>query len=392
MRPLNIFASISVDVSDCCPTRISMRDVEEIWFAVTKKRIGFFNRIFWWMIVNWMTADLEERVKRLNIPRKYGVRSLCLLFALVNSVWSKVGQKDVSAVILTMACKRKYTVEDEGWWTLFAKHGGLVFDDTWRKALIVLGTFDEYDAKVCAIVSEFVGRYDQDKYHPVIRASVKLVANLLKLDLAGIGRGAFSNLDGIAKVMMRLASKYDFPRAVEQWAIVEQKRERVLAALSGECPARDIAEEIDVLIDCVNQAGAATFAAIYFQRHRRGLMPELDFLRQANALLIGGDEKEGSYVSAAVLIGVTLEKSLRAMCEKAIPRIPTVLDNGRSKMMGRMINDLKMAAAINEVQFRQLESWNAIRNAAAHGMTDQISKNDVLVMLQGVRGFLGERQ
>lgn len=121
-------------------------------------------------------------------------------------------------------------------------------------------------------------------------------------------------------------------------------------------------------------------------------MPELDFLRQANALLIGGDEKEGSYVSAAVLIGVTLEKSLRAMCEKAIPRIPTVLDNGRSKMMGRMINDLKMAAAINEVQFRQLESWNAIRNAAAHGMTDQISKNDVLVMLQGVRGFLGERQ
>lgn len=264
----------------------------------------------------------------------------------------------------------------------------MIFDDNWKRVLIVLGTFDEYDNRVCALASELVLKLDKDKYDPLVRELIKVVAELLKMNLAKIGRLMFLELEGINRTMMRIVGRYDSSQVVERWAVVEQRRKGVLAAMSDRLAMSCVAGEIEELVDCVNQAGASTFAAIYLRNYRKKYAPGLDFLAQANALLSGNSKKDCEYVSAVVLIGVALEKSLRVMCEKAIPKIPTVMGNGRNKMMTKMAEDLKSSGVITLVQFRQLESWIAIRNAVAHGEVESVTCSDVKSMLEGVRAFL----
>lgn len=116
-----------------------------------------------------------------------------------------------------------------------------------------------------------------------------------------------------------------------------------------------------------------------------------DFLGQANALLNDGEQVDYSYLPAAVLIGAVLEKTLRSLCENANPKIETVNENGRAKKMSAMIVDLKKAGIINEIRSRQLETWNAIRNSAAHGKLDEFTKEQVAAMLQGVQDFMAQQ-
>lgn len=116
-----------------------------------------------------------------------------------------------------------------------------------------------------------------------------------------------------------------------------------------------------------------------------------DFLGQANALLNDKELVDYSYLPAAVLIGAVLEKTLRSLCENASPKIGTVNANGRAKKMSAMIVDLKKAGVINEIRSRQLETWNAIRNSAAHGKLDEFTKEQVTAMLQGVQDFMAQQ-
>lgn len=116
-----------------------------------------------------------------------------------------------------------------------------------------------------------------------------------------------------------------------------------------------------------------------------------DFLGQANALLNDKDQVDYSYLPAAVLIGAVLEKTLRSLCENANPKIETVNENGRAKKMSAMIEDLKKAGVVNEIRKRQLETWNAIRNSAAHGKLDEFTKEQVAAMLQGVQDFMAQQ-
>ena len=116
-----------------------------------------------------------------------------------------------------------------------------------------------------------------------------------------------------------------------------------------------------------------------------------DFLGQANALLNDKELVDYSYLPAAVLIGAVLEKTLRSLCENANPKIETVNENGRAKKMSAMIVDFKKAGVINEIRSRQLETWNAIRNSAAHGKIEEFTKEQVAAMLQGVQDFMAQQ-
>lgn len=116
-----------------------------------------------------------------------------------------------------------------------------------------------------------------------------------------------------------------------------------------------------------------------------------DFLGQANALLNDKEIVDYSYLPAAVLTGAVLEKTLRSLCENANPKIETVNENGRVKKMSAMIVDLKKAGVINEIRSRQLETWNAIRNSAAHGKIEEFTKEQVAAMLQGVQDFMAQQ-
>jgi hypothetical protein len=113
-----------------------------------------------------------------------------------------------------------------------------------------------------------------------------------------------------------------------------------------------------------------------------------DYMGQAESLLSEGQSGKFDHVPAAVLAGAVLEKTLRDLCKRQNPSIPTVKDNGDKKSMNPMIDDLKKADVYNQLRAKQLRSWAHIRNSAAHGEFDQFTRTDVEQMLKGVKDFL----
>jgi hypothetical protein len=115
-----------------------------------------------------------------------------------------------------------------------------------------------------------------------------------------------------------------------------------------------------------------------------------DYMGHAESLL--REEQSGKYdhVPAAVLAGAVLEKALRTLCDRQLPRIPTVNAKNDAKTLNPLIDDLKKAGVFNELKAKQLRSWADTRNKAAHGEFNQLSKTDVEVMLQGITNFLAD--
>ena len=69
---------------------------------------------------------------------------------------------------------------------------------------------------------------------------------------------------------------------------------------------------------------------------------------------------------------------------------PDKRPDGKSKTLDPMINDLKKAGIFNDLKAKQLRSWAAIRNKAAHGEFDQFKKEDVEQMIKGISNFLAD--
>lgn len=110
-----------------------------------------------------------------------------------------------------------------------------------------------------------------------------------------------------------------------------------------------------------------------------------DYLTQVEELF-----DEGHYVPAAVLCGAVLEDALRRLCERQTPQVPTDKPNGRPKALNALIQDLQKANAFNKLKAQQLRGWAQIRNSAAHGKFDEFSRDDVELMVKGVKNFLAD--
>ena len=106
-----------------------------------------------------------------------------------------------------------------------------------------------------------------------------------------------------------------------------------------------------------------------------------DFVDQADELY------QKSYVdAAAVIIGSALEAHLRLLCEKY--GINTQLPSGQPMKADTMNAELTKASAYNTLQQKAITSWQAIRNAAAHGDYGKYTKEQVLNMISSVRDFI----
>lgn len=116
----------------------------------------------------------------------------------------------------------------------------------------------------------------------------------------------------------------------------------------------------------------------------------VDYLQQAEALLKNPCEVDHAHIPAAVLTGAVLEKSLRTLCLKQNPSIDVDNENGKPKKAQRLLDDLKKATVFTAVEAKQIESWLAIRNSAAHGKDDEFSPSDVSSMIRGVTDFLAK--
>ncbi|MBI1258356.1 MAG: DUF4145 domain-containing protein [Chloroflexi bacterium] len=135
--------------------------------------------------------------------------------------------------------------------------------------------------------------------------------------------------------------------------------------------------------------------------YKRGLIESLiadeieernatSYLDQATQLLREDTSAKYDYISAAILTGAVLENTLRKLCQQQTPPVATTRENGYFKTLNPLITDLLNAKVISEARADQLKSWAKLRNFAAHGEFEQITRPEVESMLGGVKEFLAD--
>ncbi len=105
-----------------------------------------------------------------------------------------------------------------------------------------------------------------------------------------------------------------------------------------------------------------------------------DFLEMADYLLT-----EGYKDPAAVLIGGVLEEQLRKLCQAhSIP----VTKGSLPKKADGLNAELAGANVYSKLDQKSITAWLGLRNNAAHGKYNEYSKEQVALMVQGVRDFI----
>ncbi|MGV8150564.1 MAG: hypothetical protein ACP5NV_02440 [Candidatus Woesearchaeota archaeon] len=110
-----------------------------------------------------------------------------------------------------------------------------------------------------------------------------------------------------------------------------------------------------------------------------------DYLEMAEYLL-DEDLKDPS----AVIAGSTLEEHLRKLCVKNEISIEITKSNGdiTRKKSDTMSAELCAAAVFSKNDQKQITAWLSIRNDAAHGDYNKYNKEQVKLMIAGIREFI----
>jgi len=110
-----------------------------------------------------------------------------------------------------------------------------------------------------------------------------------------------------------------------------------------------------------------------------------DYLEMAEHLL-----NEGYKDPSAVLVGSTLEVHLRELCISH--SIAIVVTNAKGLVIPKkadlMNSDLAKANVYSSAYQKQIIAWLGIRNSAAHGKYSEYTKEEISLMLQGIRQFI----
>jgi hypothetical protein len=130
------------------------------------------------------------------------------------------------------------------------------------------------------------------------------------------------------------------------------------------------------------RAVRADYAAGYLTTVEELIHADLfaDFLEMADHLL-----SQGYKDPAAVVTGAVLEEHLRKLCAKHA--IPT-LSGTTQKKADALNSDLAGAGAYTKLDQKSVTAWLDLRNKAAHGHYPQYTKEQVQLMLDGVRHFM----
>jgi hypothetical protein len=112
-----------------------------------------------------------------------------------------------------------------------------------------------------------------------------------------------------------------------------------------------------------------------------------DLLAQAEYYL-----DEGHLLPSAVVGGAALEEHLRQLAKKH--GLPTVSTNPKGKTSPRgaseLNDDLHRAKAYSQLEWRQTQAWQVLRNEAAHGKPEFQKRTDADIrpMVTGIRTFI----
>ena len=111
-----------------------------------------------------------------------------------------------------------------------------------------------------------------------------------------------------------------------------------------------------------------------------------DFLEMARYLL-----KQGYKDSSAVLVGGVLEEHLRKLCIKHDISIEIRKgEDSEFKKASQMNDDLKRKEIYGSLYHKNITAWLDLRNNASHGKYSEYSKEQVELMLAGVRDFVAK--
>lgn len=110
-----------------------------------------------------------------------------------------------------------------------------------------------------------------------------------------------------------------------------------------------------------------------------------DYLDMSEYLL-----NEGFKDSSAVIVGSTLESHLRELCKKYGIEIEITNNSGKKtfKKADSMNADLARMQVYNNVNMKQITAWLSLRNSAAHGKYNEYNKDDIKLMISGIRNFM----
>lgn len=124
----------------------------------------------------------------------------------------------------------------------------------------------------------------------------------------------------------------------------------------------------------------------YLQTIEEWLHGELfaDFLEMAGHLL-----DEGYKDAAAVIAGSTLESHLRQLCNKHNISIEIKTKLGmRPKKADQINSELTSTSVYSKLDQKNVTAWLDLRNKAAHGQYSEYSKEQVSLMVSGIRDFI----
>lgn len=105
-----------------------------------------------------------------------------------------------------------------------------------------------------------------------------------------------------------------------------------------------------------------------------------DFVEMAEYLL-----SEGYKDPAAVIIGSVLEEHLRQLCAKHGVAVEV---GGKPKKADQLNADLAGGSVYSKLDQKSITGWLDLRNKAAHGKYSEYTKEQVALLLDGVRNFM----
>jgi hypothetical protein len=109
-----------------------------------------------------------------------------------------------------------------------------------------------------------------------------------------------------------------------------------------------------------------------------------DFLEMAEYLLENGYKD-----AAAVIAGSTLEAHLKQLCKRAGLASDVNTSSGtRPKKADQLNAELSKAAVYGILDQKNVTAWLDLRNKAAHGVYSGYQKEQVAIMVSGIRDFM----
>lgn len=106
-----------------------------------------------------------------------------------------------------------------------------------------------------------------------------------------------------------------------------------------------------------------------------------DFLSMAEHL-----QTEGYFHPAASLAGAVLEDAMKKICQN------NNVDFKTHDGLHTLNEKLAKQQVYNQIQFKNIDSWRSIRNAADHGQFNEFTNDQVKNMIDGIQLFIGKYQ